>query len=325
MEELIESVRNGNKRSGAKAITIIENSGEEKIALLKQLANNQVKARVIGITGSPGAGKSTIVDGLIQHIRQQNLTVGILAIDPSSPFTGGALLGDRVRMQKHATDEGVFIRSMGSRGTLGGLAKATKDAIKVLDLMGYDVIIIETVGVGQSELEIMNVADTTLVVLHPGAGDTIQAFKAGLMEIADLFVVNKSDLSGAKKLIYELELLLEMTNRKLTSLWVTPIIETIATQKIGINKLWEKVIFHQQFLIEKGIIEQKRKANLEREVYETLFDLLEQKVNLYKKKDDYQRLKEYLLKEEKNPIEIAEIMFNQLFMVKNEKGNIENI
>ncbi len=318
MQKLIESIRSGNKRSGARAISIIENNSSEKISLLKLLAKNKVKARIIGITGSPGAGKSTLVDGLIRQLRRQNLTVGILAIDPSSPFTGGALLGDRVRMQKHATDDGVFIRSMGSRGTLGGLAKATKDAVKVLDLLGYDVIIIETVGVGQSELEIMNLAETTLVVLHPGAGDTIQAFKAGLMEIADLFVVNKSDLPGAKKLIHELELLLEMTKIRTANLWITPIIETIATQNQGIESLCGQIEAHYQFLLEKGILEQKRRLSLEKEVFDTLFELLEQKVKNYQDKEEYSDLRDMLIKGEKNPIEIAEIMFTNLFYDKNE-------
>lgn len=191
----------GDKRTAAKIITLIENNGAGKQELLSMIYPHTGQAHVIGITGSPGAGKSSLTDVLIKKARQNSHKVGVVAVDPTSPISGGALLGDRIRMQEHALDKNVFIRSMGTRGCLGGLARATKDVVKVLDAYGCSIIIIETVGVGQSELDIMHYADTTLVVLTPGAGDHIQTIKAGIMEIADIFVINKSDLGHTKKLL----------------------------------------------------------------------------------------------------------------------------
>jgi LAO/AO transport system kinase len=209
-EDLFSRLEQGDRRAAARLITLVERSPEAAAQIVKQIHHRTGRAHVVGVTGSPGAGKSTLVDVMVDHLRAEGKTVGVVAVDPTSPFTGGALLGDRIRMQRRSTDPEVFIRSMGTRGHLGGVAAATSDAVKVLDAMGKDVIIIETVGVGQGEVEIMEMADTTVVVLVPGMGDDIQSIKAGLMEIADVFVVNKADRDGAERTIAEVEMNLMM-------------------------------------------------------------------------------------------------------------------
>lgn len=314
LKNLVNKILQGDKRSAAKAISIIENNLPEKNQILDILYKYTGKARVVGITGPPGAGKSTLVDGLIKEIRKAELKVGVIAVDPSSPFTGGAILGDRVRMQRHATDPGVFIRSMGSRGTLGGLARATKEAIKILDAMGLDVILIETVGVGQSELEIINIADSTVVVLHPDTGDSIQAFKAGIMEIADIFVVNKSDLSNSQKIINELEMLLDIT--KQNDDWKPPIVKTSSVEKYGINCLWKNIMTHFDFINELGIIDKKRTSNLEKEISLILHDMYQNKLDQFFKTDDYTQFRELLRRKEISPIQLADSIFKKVTLNK---------
>jgi LAO/AO transport system kinase len=198
-QQIVKGVLNGDRRMVARAISLIENEDVNKNSILSELYPHTGKAYVIGITGAPGSGKSSLVDRLLATLRQRGLTVGVIAVDPTSPFTGGAILGDRIRMQEHALDKDIFIRSMGTRGSLGGLSRATKDAIQVLDAFGKDIVVVETVGVGQSEVDIIKYADTTLVVLTPASGDSVQTIKAGIMEIADVFVVNKADLAGADR------------------------------------------------------------------------------------------------------------------------------
>lgn len=218
----------------------------------------------LGITGAPGAGKSTLTEKLVARARQDGHTVGVLAVDPSSPFSGGALLGDRVRMQSHATDPDVFIRSMATRGHLGGISLATPEARRVLEASGKDIVIIETVGVGQSEVEITDACDTTIVVLNPGWGDAVQAAKAGLLEIADVFVVNKADRSGSKDTVRELKQMLEMSE----SDWKPEIVETVATKGDGIDELWAAVEKHRAYQEEKGLLEERRRRRIEREIKE---------------------------------------------------------
>lgn len=312
LDELANNILKGNKRSIAKAISIIENNSfRDKHDLLNTLYPYTGKARVIGITGPPGAGKSTLVDGLIEQVRSEGLKIGIIAVDPSSPYTGGAILGDRIRMQRHATDPEVFIRSMGSRGMLGGLAKATREAINVLDASGIDVIIIETVGVGQSELEIINIADTTVVVLHPSTGDSIQAFKAGIMEIADLFVVNKSDLPGSQKMVYEIELLIETTKNKKE--WVPSIVQTIGSERIGIEDLWKNIKNHDNFMEKSGLMENKKRDNIKMEVSLNLQELFEQKLLKMTNTKEFNEIVEKIRKKEKAPMEVAETFYKKFF------------
>jgi LAO/AO transport system kinase len=248
--ELAKRVIGGDWRALARAITVVENDEPAAAALAKALYPRTGRAHIIGITGPPGAGKSTLVDGLASVIRAQGLTVGVVAVDPSSPYTGGAVLGDRVRMQRHAGDPGVFIRSMASRRHPGGLAPATRDVVRALDAFGRDVILVETVGVGQVELEIMKVADTVVVVTVPGLGDGVQTIKAGLLEIADVFVVNMADRPGAHQSVADLKTMLTLGgSEERRRRWKPPVLETIATAGAGVPELWEKCVEHRQVLV----------------------------------------------------------------------------
>ncbi|MBE3586378.1 methylmalonyl Co-A mutase-associated GTPase MeaB [Desulfofundulus thermocisternus] len=261
MNNLVGKMLQGDRRSTARIITLIENDAPEKREILKQIYPYTGRAHVVGITGSPGAGKSSLVDELTREIRGEGLKVGIIAVDPTSPFSGGALLGDRIRMQEHATDRGVFIRSMGTRGNLGGLAEATRDAIRVLDAFGCEVILVETVGVGQSELDIMHHADTTLVVLTPQAGDHIQTIKAGIMEIADIFVINKADLDGTGKMVTDIEAMLDMSTP--ASGWRPPVLTTIALDHRGIPELWATIKEHRAWRKDNRVETTKEKVRRE--------------------------------------------------------------
>jgi LAO/AO transport system kinase len=276
MHEITRRILAGDARGAARAITCIENDYPERSRILRELFPHTGRAKLIGITGTPGAGKSSLVDCLIGYLRKLGLKIGVVAVDPTSPFTGGALLGDRVRMQNHALDSGVFIRSMGTRGSLGGLSRNTRDAVRVLDAYGCDVILIETVGVGQSELDVMTIADTTVVVLTPGGGDSVQAFKAGIMEIADLFVINKADLPGVEKLRIEVEQMLDLA--KHDALWRPPIVQTVSTSGQGMAELWEKVGQHQRFLQESGEGQVRRSRHLQEEVLDIVRDSLYQRL-----------------------------------------------
>jgi LAO/AO transport system kinase len=231
---------------------------------MKVLYPHTGSAYSLGITGAPGAGKSSLTDRLVARARKDDLKVGVLAIDPSSPFSGGALLGDRVRMQGHATDPEVFIRSMATRGHLGGLSLAAPEAVRVLDAAGNDIVIIETVGVGQAEVEITDACDTTLVVLNPGWGDAVQAAKAGLMEIADIYVVNKADRPGAKDTVRELRSMINMMQAE----WKPPIVETVAVKDEGTDELWASIERHRNHQKEHGLLEARRRRRVEHEIKE---------------------------------------------------------
>jgi GTPase len=239
VQHWVDRIRAGEVRALARAISSIEDNRPESRELLKQLFNFTGQARIIGLTGAPGAGKSTLVDQLAREYRRQQRTVGIIAVDPTSPYTGGAILGDRIRMQQHHADPGVFIRSMATRGWLGGLARATMEMTMLLDAAGFDVVIVETVGVGQDEVEIARLAEVTLVVLVPGMGDDVQAIKAGIMEIADVFVINKADLPGVEKLERELKASLSLAHRP--DGWIPKIVATVAAEGKGMPALLDAV------------------------------------------------------------------------------------
>jgi LAO/AO transport system kinase len=246
VEELARGVLKGDRGSIAKAITLIENSMPEAQKLIATIFPRTGKAHVIGLTGAGGAGKSTLAEKVVREYRHRNKTVGVVAVDPSSPFTGGAFLGDRIRMQELTLDEGVFIRSMATRNYAGGIARATKDAVKVLDAAGKDVVIVETVGAGQSEVEIVKVADTVVVVHAPGLGDEIQAIKAGIMEIADVFVVNKADRDNANKAVMDIQAILQLSSKE--GGWKPPVLKTVALTGEGVPELIEKLEEHRGFL-----------------------------------------------------------------------------
>lgn len=266
--ELVEQMLKGEIVPLSRVISLVENESKEMPEIMKLIAPRAGKAYCVGITGPPGSGKSTLVDKLTAIIRKQDLTVGIIAADPSSPFTGGAVLGDRIRMQQHYLDEGVFIRSMASRGSLGGLPQTTGSVIKVLDAFGKDIILVETVGVGQSEIDIMKNSDTVVVVLCPEAGDSIQTMKAGLFEIADIFVVNKADHPGADNLIHDIQSMLHLHNG--SSWWDIPALATEAVNNVGIEELYQQIQRHRRILEETGRLTQRRQKQRRDEFFETI-------------------------------------------------------
>jgi LAO/AO transport system kinase len=259
LDDLVPRLFERNPRALGRAISILEDGGGSQRELIRRVYAETGKARVVGITGPPGAGKSTLVDRLARLIRQRGQTVGILAVDPTSPFTGGALLGDRIRMQTLYTDPGVFIRSMATRGAMGGLARASRDAVDLLDAAGFDWVLIETVGVGQDEVDIVRTADTVVLVTIPGLGDDIQAIKAGILEIADVFVINKADREGVERTAKDLQMMLSIGEH---GEWLPPIVKTVASREEGIDRVLAEIERHREHLAASGEIERRRRSHL---------------------------------------------------------------
>ena len=263
-ERLLEGVRSGDQRALARAISLVEDSDPLAYDLVRELYPDTGQAYALGVTGPPGVGKSSLISAVVRHVRSDELTVGVISVDPSSPFSKGALLGDRIRLSDHFLDPGVFIRSMGTRGHLGGLAEATLQALLVLDAAGRDLVFLETVGTGQSEIEVIGVADTVVLVLMPGSGDSVQALKAGIMEIPDVIVVNKKDHPAAKTMLNEVRSILALDTE---SDWKPPIVLTEAVTGEGVPELWEKIAGHRAYLEADGLLDARRRKNLAGEVF----------------------------------------------------------
>jgi LAO/AO transport system kinase len=276
IQELVTRVRAGNPRALARAISIVEDRTTESTELLKSLFPFSGNALLLGLTGSPGAGKSTLVDQLAREYRKQNKTIGIVAIDPTSPFSGGAILGDRIRMQSHYADAGIYIRSMATRGSLGGLASTTADVATVLDASGRDLVMIETVGVGQDEVDIVTLADVTVVVLVPGMGDDVQTIKAGIMEIADVFVINKSDRDGAERVEREIRAMQSLAMRK--DNWTPPIVKTVASDGTGVPEVLLAIESYRAHLSKSEFGRNRRIENWRKRITEMMRDALFQRV-----------------------------------------------
>jgi len=268
LDSFVERVRSGDVRALARAISAIEDNSTQAVHLMKALFPYSGNATVIGLTGAPGAGKSTLVDQLAREYRKQEKTIGIIAVDPTSPYTGGAILGDRIRMQAHHADTGIYIRSMATRGFLGGLAPATADAATLLDASGKDLVLIETVGVGQDEIDIVRLADVTVVILVPGMGDDVQTIKAGIMEIADIFVINKSDREGADRVEREIRAMQTLAIRG--DDWMPPIVRTVASDGTGVSELAKTIASYRQYLEGKDLVLRKKVSNWRERLVEML-------------------------------------------------------
>jgi LAO/AO transport system kinase len=305
LQHWVDRIRAGDVRALARAISTIEDNRPESRELLKSLFNFTGRARVIGLTGAPGAGKSTLVDQLAREYRKQERTVGILAVDPTSPYTGGAILGDRIRMQSHHADPGIYIRSMATRGNLGGLARATTDAATVLDAAGKDIVLIETVGVGQDEIDIVRLADVTVVILVPGMGDDVQTIKAGIMEIADIFVINKSDREGADRVEREIRSMQSLAVR--SDKWTPPIIKTVATDGRGIPELAAAIVNYEQFLEQKDLLLKKKISSWRERLIEMLRDgLLERLLSERLPEEEIARLAAEIAEHKRDPYSLVE-------------------
>jgi len=309
IQEIVRGVLVGDRRSIAKAITTIEYNTAEAQELIASIYPHTGKAHIIGLTGPGGSGKSTLIHKIIREYRQKGKTVGVVAVDPTSPFTGGAFLGDRIRMQELSTDQGVFIRSMATRNYLGGIAKATKDAVKVLDAAGKDIIIVETVGAGQSEVEIIKVAQTIIVLFAPGFGDEIQAIKAGIMEIGDIFVINKADRENANKAATDIQAMLQLNNKGKT--WKPPVLKTTALTGAGIPQLIGKIKEHRLFL-EKELERRRSREKAEAELVEAIKEKVASSIlEKLKKEGKFEEILQKILEKKVDPASIAKELLNE--------------
>jgi LAO/AO transport system kinase len=304
-DALFELARHGDRGALAKLLSMIERGGDPARQVGRLSYPHGGGAYTVGLTGAPGAGKSTLTSATIAHLRAQETEVAVLAIDPSSPFTGGAILGDRVRMQDHATDPGVFIRSMATRGHLGGLSLATPEAIRLLDAVGREWVLVETVGVGQVEVEVAGKADTTVVVVNPGWGDAVQANKAGLMEIADVFVINKADRKGVEETRRDLELMLDLSD---LGEWRPPIVPTVAATGEGVVELWQQVLAHRAHAEASGLLAKRREQRLREELREIMMRRLDARARELCGGDEYERLTGDVLARRLDPWSAADTM-----------------
>jgi GTPase len=310
LQPWIDRLRAGDPRALARAISTVENHAPGWSGLLKALFPHTGKAQIIGMTGPPGAGKSTLVDQLAKHYRKENRTVGIIAVDPTSPYTGGAILGDRIRMQDHFSDPGIYIRSMATRGSLGGLARTTADVTTVLDASGRDLIMIETVGVGQDEIDIVRLADITVVILVPGMGDDVQTIKAGIMEIADIFVINKSDREGAERVEREIRAMQSLATR--SDHWTPPIVKTVASDGTGVKELAAAIAQYEAFLKKQNLVLQHSIHNWQERLLEMLRDAMLDKARGHLSDGQITRYAAEVAEHKRDPYTLVEEIVSQL-------------
>jgi LAO/AO transport system kinase len=304
LQHWVQRLRNGEPRALARAISTVEDRRPGSAELLKGLFPHTGHARILGLTGSPGAGKSTLVDQLAKHYRKQQQTVGIIAVDPTSPYSGGAILGDRIRMQDHFADPGIYIRSMATRGSLGGLARATADVTTVLDASGRDLIMIETVGVGQDEVDIVRLADITVLILVPGMGDDVQTIKAGIMEIADIFVINKSDREGAERVEREIRAMQSLATRK--DNWTPPIVKTVASEGQGVAELAAAIAQYEAYLKKENLLLTRNVQNWRERLLEMLRDAMLDKARTQMGDGEMVRYAEEVAQHKRDPYSLVE-------------------
>jgi LAO/AO transport system kinase len=304
LQPWIQRLRGGDARALARAISTVENRRPESAELLKALFPHSGRARILGLTGAPGAGKSTLVDQLAKYYRRAGKTLGIIAVDPTSPYTGGAILGDRIRMQDHHADPGIYIRSMATRGSLGGLARTTADVATVLDASGRDLVLIETVGVGQDEVDIVRLADITIVILVPGMGDDVQTIKAGIMEIADIFVINKSDRDGAENVEREVRAMQSLAIRK--DGWTPPIVKTVAVDGKGVEELAVTIRDYENYLQRENLVLKRNIENWRERLVEMLRDAMLERARAQLGDGQAERLAAEVAEHKRDPYSLVE-------------------
>ena len=305
MQNIVEHLLNGDRRALARMITLIEAEVPQARRFLAELHQHTGRAHIIGVTGAPGAGKSSLVTRLVRELRNRERKVGIIAVDPTSPFTGGAILGDRIRMMELAGDPNVFIRSMANRGHLGGLATSTRDVVRAMDAAGYDPVIVETVGTGQAEVEVMRTAQTVLVVVAPGMGDDIQAIKAGILEIADIFVVSKADKPGADQTVAELAMLLSLDTHRRQATWRIPVLKTSALKVQGISELANAIQNHQVYLQESGLLAQRAQRQVQSEIQNLILQTVLNALKDAVSEEDWRTFVDDVTKRVRDPYSIA--------------------
>ena len=310
MQNIVERLLNGDRRALARMVTLIENESPQARLYLAQLHQHAGHAHIIGVTGAPGAGKSTLVTHLVRELRNRDRKIGVIAVDPTSPFSGGAILGDRIRMMELAGDPNVFIRSMASRGSLGGLSASTRDVVRAMDAAAYDPIIIETVGTGQAEVEVMRAAQTVLVVSAPGMGDEVQAIKAGILEIADIFVVSKADTPGADQTVAELAMLLSLDPQrrqhdKSKPYWRIPVLKTSAIKNQGITQLVDAIEKHREYLLESGMLTHRAQRQVLSEVQALVLHAVVNALKANVGEEEWQQMVEDITTRERDPYSVA--------------------
>ncbi|MHB8596803.1 MAG: methylmalonyl Co-A mutase-associated GTPase MeaB [Ktedonobacteraceae bacterium] len=323
MQDIVERLLHGDRRALARMVTLIENNTPNARRFLAELHQHAGKAHIVGVTGAPGAGKSTLVTRLVRELRRRERKVGVVAIDPTSPFTGGAILGDRIRMMELAGDPNVFIRSMASRGSLGGLSAATRDVVRAMDAAGYDPIIIETVGTGQAEVEVMRTAQTVLVVSAPGMGDEVQAIKAGILEIADIFVVSKGDKPGADQTVAELAMLLSLdpmrrTHDKSKLYWRIPVLKTSAIKDQGIPQVVDAMEQHRTYLLESDMITTRAQRQVRSEVQALVLHAVVEALKAATSEEEWQQLVTAITNRERDPYRVAQELEQRIGLQVNE-------